>query len=367
MERSIRVLRKEIMTHVQQRLNEVRRLMEEKNLPALLVSQAENRRYLSGFTGDAGTLLITPQRAILSTDFRYWEQAEKQAPTFEIQRGKGRVQDMLMGLIEAAGRPTRIAFESNTVTVAQLDEMQSALPDIEWIKTSGLVEQVRRVKDATEIALLQKAIALAEEGYAYLLKVIKPGMTERQAAWELEAYLRTHGADGLGFDTIIASGPNGAMAHHEPGERALREGEPIIIDWGARLDGYRSDMTRTIVFGEPDAKFREIYDIVLRAEETAIRQIKAGMTGQAADALARDIIVASGYGEQFGHSLGHGVGLATHEGPRVSYLAVEEILPVGAVVTIEPGIYLPDWGGVRIEDMVVLEEGGARVLTHFEK
>jgi Xaa-Pro aminopeptidase len=355
------------MTHIQHRLTEVRRLMEEKNLPALLIVQAENRRYLSGFTGDAGMLVITLEHAILSTDFRYWEQAAKQAPDFMIYQAKGRMRDYLPGLIEAAGKPLRIAFESATVTVAQFEEMQLTLPDVEWVKTNGLIEQVRWVKDADEIALIRKAIALAEEGYAYLLKVLKPGTTERAAAWELEVYLRTHGADDLGFDTIVASGPNGAMAHHEPGERVLREGEPIIIDWGARIDGYRSDMTRTIVLGEPDAKFREIYNIVLRAGMTAIDHIKAGTNGKEADALARDVIVAAGYGEQFGHSLGHGVGLATHEGPRASSLAEEEKLPVGAVITIEPGIYIPGWGGVRIEDMVLVKENGVEVLTHLPK
>jgi Xaa-Pro aminopeptidase len=355
------------MTDIQHRLSEVHRLMEEKNLPAMLVTQAENRRYLSGFTGDAGMLLITPQRTILSTDSRYWEQAEKQAPTVEIHRGKGRAREMLRGLIELVGNLTRVGFESAAVTVALMDDMQAALPAVEWIKTSELIEKVRAVKEADEITAIHQAIALAEDGLAHLLKIIKPGLTELAVAWELEVYLRTHGSEGLSFETIIASGPNGAMGHHEPGNRVLCEGEPIVIDWGAVVGGYRSDMTRTIVLGQSDVKYREIYDIVLRAEETAICQIKAGMTGKAADVLARDIIIAAGYGEQFGHGVGHGIGLAVHESPRVSYLAEEEILPVGAVVTIEPGIYLPGWGGVRIEDMVILREDGADLITHAAK
>jgi Xaa-Pro aminopeptidase len=199
-----------------------------------------------------------------------------------------------------------------------------------------------------------------------LMSILKPGMTEAQAAWELEVYLRTHGSQGLSFNTIIASGPNGAMAHHEPGPRAIQAGEPIIIDWGAQLDGYRSDMTRTVSIGGGDAKYHEIYDVVLRAQEAAISSIKAGMTGRAADALAREVIVTAGYGDHFGHSLGHGVGLAIHEAPPVA--AMNEFgLPEGAIVTIEPGIYLPGWGGVRIEDMVLLQNGGAKVLTHLEK
>jgi Xaa-Pro aminopeptidase len=355
------------MTQTQHRLTEVRRLLEAKNLPALLVMQAENRRYLSGFTGSAGVLLITPTRAILSTDFRYWEQGAQQALDFKVYPGKGSLKDFLPSLVVEAGSPARIGFESNTVTVAQHQEMQMAMPQIEWSGVNGLIENVRAVKDADELALTQKTIDLAEDGLRYLLAILEPGMTERQAAWELEKYLRAHGADALSFSTIVASGPNAALPHHHPSERVIQANEPITIDWGAEIDGYRSDLTRTIVLGEPDAKFREIYGIVLKAQLNAIANIKAGQTGKEADAFARDVIVAAGYGDNFGHGLGHGVGLAVHEQPRASYTVEDERLPVNSILTVEPGIYLPGWGGVRIEDMVLVKDKGVEVLSHFEK
>jgi Xaa-Pro aminopeptidase len=351
---------------IENRLDQVRKLMKDQDLPALIITQDNNRRYLSGFTGDAGFLLITPTKAILSADFRYWEQAEQQAPVYELHRGKGRISDWTASALEMAGKPKRIGIEGNQVTVARFDLLQSNFADVEWIKTEGLIEQLRAIKDTDELASMQKAIDLAEEGFLHLMKQIKPGMTESEAAWILEVYLREHGSEGLGFESIVASGPNGAMAHHEPGNRVMQKNEPIIIDWGARVDGYRSDNTRTIALGDGDAKYHEIYNLVNKAEEFAVANIKAGMTGEAADALARDIIAAAGYGDNFGHSLGHGVGLAIHEEPRLSQLN-EEILPAGSVVTIEPAIYIPGWGGVRIEDMVLLQDNGAKLLTDVVK
>ncbi len=355
------------MTQTQHRLAEVRRLLEEKNFAALLVMQPENRRYLSGFTGSAGVLLITPTQAILSTDFRYWEQAAQQAPDFTLHQAKGSLKDYLLGLIAEAHNPARIGFESNTATVAQYQEMQLAAPQVEWDGVNGLIENVRAVKDADELALTQKTIDLAEDGLRYLLSILAPGMTEKEVAWELEKYLREHGADALSFDTIVASGPNAALPHHEPGERVIQASEPITVDWGAAIDGYRSDLTRTIVLGEPDTQFREIYSIVLKAQLNAIDHIKAGQTGKEADAFARDVIVAAGYGDNFGHGLGHGVGLAVHERPRASYSVEDERLPANSILTVEPGIYLPGWGGVRIEDMILVKEGGNEVLSHLEK
>jgi len=355
------------MTQNPPRLAEVRRLLEEKNLPALLVMQAENRRYLSGFTGSAGVLLIMPTRAILATDFRYWEQGAQQAPDFTVYPAKGGLKDYLPGLIAEAGGPTRIGFESNTVTVAQYEDMQQAAPQIEWSGVNNLIENVRAVKDAGELALTHKTIDLAEDGLRYLLSILQPGMTEKEAAWELEKYLRMQGADAMSFDTIVASGPNAALPHHHPSERIIQAHEPITIDWGVEIDGYHSDLTRTIVLGEPDAKFREIYGIVLQAQLNAIDHIQAGQTGKEADAFARDVIAAAGYGDNFGHGLGHGVGLAVHEQPRATYTVEDGRLPANAVLTVEPGIYLPGWGGVRIEDMILVKEDGNEVLSHFEK
>jgi Xaa-Pro aminopeptidase len=355
------------MAHIQNRLVEVRRFLEAKNLSALLIMQPENRRYLSGFKGSTGMLLITPTRAFLSTDFRYWEQGAQQAPDYTVYQAKGGIKDYLPGLIAATGDPKRIGFENNTVTVAQYEEMQKAAPNVKWSGVNGLIENVRAVKDADELALTQQTIDLAEDGLRYVLSILKPGLTEKQVAWELEVYLRTHGADALSFDTIVASGPNAALPHYHPGERAIQANEPITIDWGAAIGGYRSDLTRTIVLGEPDAKFREVYGIVLKAQLNAIDNIKAGQTGKEADAFARDVIIAAGYGDYFGHGLGHGVGLAVHEQPRASYTVEEDRLPANSILTVEPGIYLPGWGGVRIEDMILVKEGKSEVLSHFEK
>ncbi len=358
------------MTYIQHRLNQVRRLMQEQNLAALMVTQPDNVRYLSGFAGDSGGLLITPQHAIISTDSRFWEQAALQAPDYTLHKVLKRARSEWLpdlDLFQMAGGPQRVGFESASISVLQFDDMRSTLPHVEWIKTTDLIEQMRAIKNSDEIATIHKAIEVAEAGFTHLQEVIKPGMTERQAAWELEMHMRTHGAEGVGFEIVVASGPNGAMAHHRPGDRVLRSHEPIIVDWGALVDGYRSDLTRTIILGDGDAKYREIYNVVLRAQETAIHGMKAGLTSKDADLLARHVIEAAGYGDFFGHALGHGVGLAVHELPRVSRFAEGQVLPVGAVVTVEPGIYIPDWGGVRIEDMVMVKEGGVEVLSHLDK
>ena len=354
------------MSEIQGRLAEVRRLMKEEKLPALLVSQPENCRYLSGFTGSAGWVLITPRQALLATDFRYWEQAERQSPELTLFKIKGRFVDFLPGFIDAAGGPRRIGYEMAHVTVDQLEQMKTAAPAVRWLKAGGLIEELRQVKDAGEIAQTRVAIELAEAAFAAVTSRLEPGMTEAQIAWELEVHMRTHGASGLAFDTIVASGPNAALPHYRPGDRPIRAGEPITIDWGAVVNGYRSDLTRTIVLGTPDDKFREIYGIVLKAQLNAIANIKAGQTGREADAFARDVIVAAGYGDNFGHGLGHGVGLATHEGPRASW-TTDDLIPAGSILTVEPGIYLPGWGGVRIEDMILVKDGGNEVLSHFEK
>jgi len=209
-------------------------------------------------------------------------------------------------------------------------------------------------------------VALTDAAFAHLLAVIEPGMAEREAAWEIEAYMRTHGASQVAFPLIVAAGPNGALPHARAGDHAIQPGEPIVIDIGCVLDGYCSDMTRTICLGEPSAKYLEVWDIVLQAQEAAEAAIRAGTSGVEADSLARDLIKEAGYGEQFGHGLGHGVGLAVHENPRASQLS-EDILQAGMVLTVEPGIYLPGEFGLRIEDLVVIREGGVEILTSTPK
>lgn len=349
------------------RLQNLRSKLDSLDIDTLFITQPQNRRYMTGFTGSAGQLIVTRARALLLADSRYWEMAAQQAPAWEIVRVTGKPTDELKHQLEQLGAQ-RVGFESQDVTVDTLERLREATGEaVTWVATKGVVEKLREVKDADELAALQRAITLTDEAFTWMAGRLAPGMTEKAVAWEIEKYLREHGASQLSFDTIVASGPNAALPHAQPTDREIRAGEPITIDMGGVVDGYHADLTRTVVIGEPDDKFREIYGIVLEAQTAAIRGMRAGIDGKQADAFARDVIAAAGYGEFFGHSLGHGIGLATHEGPGASPRADDTPLPEGAVITVEPGIYLPGWGGVRIEDDVVLRVDGAEVLSHAGK
>lgn len=347
------------------RVQRLREAIAEAGLDGLLVTQPENRRYLSGFTGSAGVLLITADHALIATDFRYYEQVARECPDFELVKVKNKFTEVLPEMLSAAG-VKKLGFESQHLTVAQYEEWRKVTEEVEWVPTKEMVEKIRMVKSPREVEAIRKAVSLADEAFTHICRHIRPGMTEREVAWELEAYMRTHGAEKLSFDIIIASGPNGALPHAKASDRVIREGEPIVMDLGCVVDGYCSDLTRTIVLGEPDERFREIYEVVLRAQLEAEKGIKAGVTGKEADAIARRIIEDAGYGEQFGHGLGHGVGLAVHEKPTASRLS-EDTLEAGCVLTVEPGIYISGWGGVRIEDMVLVKEDGVEVLTQAPK
>jgi len=347
------------------RLAKLREALAAEGLDAILITQPENRRYLSGFTGSAGVLLISQDQAILATDFRYYEQVERQAPDFRLAKIKDKFEPLLPELVHELGAK-RVGFESAHLTVDQHQEWQKVAEDFELVPTKELVERIRAVKDEDELDKLRRAIALTDEAFAHIVSFIEPGMTEKEVAWELEVFMRTHGAEKLAFDLIVGSGPNGAMPHATVSERVIRAGEPIVMDMGAVVDGYNSDLTRTICVGQPAERFREIYNIVLEAQQTAERDIRPGMTGKKADDIARQVIEGAGYKDNYGHGLGHGVGLAVHEKPTLSKVS-EDVLTPGMVFTIEPGIYLPDWGGVRIEDMVVMREDGVEVLTQASK
>ena len=352
------------------RLDNLSRKLKEKDLDAILISTPENRMYLSGFTGSAGYLLVSRDYAVLATDFRYVEQAGNQSPDFQVIK-IGADWSWLRDLAKEHG-PKRLGFESQHVTVAVYRQVAGALKDLPsenrptLAATSGIVEGLRAVKDSREMGLLQKAIDASDAAMELVTPTIRPGETEREIAWRLEVAMREAGADSLSFDTIVAAGPNGAMPHHRPSDRAVAEGEPIVIDMGARVGGYCSDITRTVCVGEPDETFRKVYDTVLGSQLTAIATVQAGMTAGEADALSRDVIAEAGYGDNFGHSLGHGVGLFIHEYPRVGPKS-ESPLEAGMVFTVEPGIYLSGWGGVRIEDIVLLGEQGATVLSKARK
>lgn len=343
------------------RLEELRSSMAEWDLDAMLVGNAENRRYLSGFTGSAGFLIITPDQAILVTDFRYYEQVAREAPEFRLLKIETKFEDLLPDLLDEL-EIERLGFESQHVTVAQHRDWTNVSGDVEWVALKETVERIRAVKEEEEIEALRRSAALTDAAFAHLLEVIRPGMAEKQAAWEIEAYMRAHGASKVAFDLIVAAGPNGALPHARPGSHIIQEGEPIVIDIGCVLDGYCSDMTRTFSLGEPSAHYLEVWQIVLRAQEAAETAIRPGMTGVEADAQARSIIEQAGYGERFGHGLGHGVGLAVHEKPRASRLS-DDVLEAGMALTVEPGIYLPGEFGVRIEDLAVVRPEGIEVLS----
>jgi len=353
-----------------QRIGSLVAQLPEKELDAVLISAPENRRYLSGFTGSAGYLIISKERAVLVTDSRYTEQAAAQSPEFQIVQARGSW-DWLIDLLKETGHK-RLGFESQSMTVATyqniLDALKQdeALTQVSLIAASGIAEQQRTIKDADELAMLQKAIDASDAAMEAVCPQIQEGMTEREVAWRLEMAMRNFGSDGLSFDTIVASGPNGAMAHHQPSDRPIASGEPIVIDMGARVGGYCSDITRTVVVGEPDDIFRKVYDVVLGAQLTAMHTVQTGMTGEECDGLARTVIAEAGYGDNFGHSLGHGVGLAVHENPRVGPKS-PDLLEPDTVFTLEPGIYLTGWGGVRIEDIVILGNEGATPLSKASK
>ncbi|PKB78818.1 MAG: hypothetical protein BZY88_16490 [SAR202 cluster bacterium Io17-Chloro-G9] len=355
---------------MKQRLDQLMDRLPEKELDAILISAPENRQYLSGFTGSAGYLFIAQGKAVLLTDSRYTEQATHQAQDFQVVQVRGGW-DWLLELLKE-NKIQRLGFESQNMTVATYERLVEAVKEdtglakVSLIAASGLAEEQRITKDKVELASLQKAIDASDQAMEAVCPTIKEGMTEREVAWRMEMAMREFGADGLSFDTIVAAGPNGAMAHHMPSDKVIAKGEPIVIDMGARVDGYCSDITRTVVVGESDDTFRNVYDIVLGAQLTAINTVRPGMSGGDCDELSRGVIAEAGYADNFGHSLGHGVGLAVHENPRVAPKSTDTLEP-DMVFTVEPGIYVTGWGGIRIEDIVVLGQNGATPLSKASK
>jgi Xaa-Pro aminopeptidase len=341
----------------------------EKELDGIFISQPENRRYLSGFDGSAGLLIITKNKNILATDSRYTIQARSQAPDYEILTASGDIGGWLPGL--AAGlNIKRLGFEGEYITFNLYRRLCDILgkdkSGLELVPVEGMVESLRAVKEPGEIELISRAAGIADAAMDYIRGNIRPGMTEREAAWEIEKFMREKGSQPLPFDVIVASGPNSALPHAQPSSRAIQEAEPIVIDIGARVGGYASDLSRTLCLGDPGETFKKVYDTVLGAQTGAMAIVRPGMSGGEADQIARIIIEEGGYGEAFGHGLGHGVGLATHEKPRLGPNSAEELAD-GMAFTIEPGIYIEGWGGVRIEDLVIMEKGKVREISKARK
>lgn len=349
-------------------LERMRAKIAAENLDAFLVTQPQNRRYLSGFKGSAGALFITKTDQFLATDSRYYERVKQEAPDWNLIEASYKTFEALgetIKKLEMTG--ARVGIEADALTVAQFTKVQKELTGLEFVETSDFILGLRAQKTDVELAAIRKAITLTDQAMLHAYEYIQPGMTEREIAWELEVFMRTRGATGLSFDIIVAAGANGASPHALVSDHQVQAGEPIVIDMGCVIDEYVSDLTRTFCVGAPiHPDYQKVWNVVREANEAAIAQIRPGMTSKEADAIARDIIVAAGYGDYFGHSLGHGIGLAIHEHPKVSYSS-ETPLEAGTVVTIEPGIYLPGQFGVRLEDVIVLHDDGAEVLTGVPK
>lgn len=346
------------------RLTELRAVLGERGLDGLLVTHSENVRYLSGFTGTNGTLLIDRKRAILLTDFRYIEQAADQSPDYVVVDGGAKPREKLA---EQLADLAKVGFDEADMRVKSHKALVGELPNgTELVEAAGIVEDLRAVKDAHEIDAITRAAAIADSIYGTLAEDGLVGRSEADVAWRIEWLARERGASGLSFPPIVAAGAHGALPHAEPRDRKIGERELVVLDLGVILDGYCSDCTRTFATGAVSDTQRETYELVLAAQEAALAATVVGADCAAVDAAARDIISAAGRGEQFGHSTGHGVGIEVHEQPTLSTRA-EQKLVAGNVVTIEPGIYLPGEFGVRIEDLVVVTADGPNVLTPFTK
>lgn len=347
---------------MQSRLSRLRRLLRERGLDAILITHLPHVRYLTGFTGSAGILLVTSRKAFFLTDFRYQEQIAEE------------LVDGVRGVIDASPLDRLIAdrliepgmtvgFQDGYMTVARLEDLKKKGKKIRFQKSGDLVGSLVMVKTDEEVALIKKAADIAAKVYAQVLEIARPGMRELDLATEISYIGRKLGSEGDAFDTIVASGPRGALPHGRASMKKMKKGELVTLDFGCIHKGFNSDMTRTFGLGKPSQEAREVYDIVLRAEQLGVKAARAGMSAKDLDDVCRDEIKRAGYGEAFGHSTGHGLGIEVHESPGISWRGADQLLEENMVVTIEPGIYLPGRCGVRIEDDVVITRDGCRSLT----
>ena len=334
-------------------------LLEPLELDALYITRPENVRYLSGFPHpEDAQVLLTPEGAFLLTDPRYPEaERESQIPAKVLRREE---REALLKDLRG-----RVGFEAEHLPYAALERLREMVP-VEWVPTKGVIERLRLKKTPEEVARIRKAQALAEKALEHALDLLKPGVEEREVALEIEFFLRKEGAEGAAFPPIVASGVRGALPHAGASEKRLEAGELVTLDLGAKVAGYHSDMTRTVALGKPPLEMRRVHQAVLSALEVALENLRPGRTGKEVDALAREELKRHGLDRYFVHSLGHGVGLAVHEGPSLSPYT-EEVLEPGMVVTVEPGVYLPGVGGVRIEELVLLTEDGIELLSRFPR
>lgn len=347
------------------RLESFRKKLGEKGLDGALVMKKENYMYMSGFTGTSAYLIITQHDAVLVTDFRYREQAEIEASLYEVVQFQGDVHFTLEEQLKAKG-VKRLGFEGSFLSYDRYMEFKSKLGVDEMVPMGGIIESLRVIKDEKEIEIIKKAVEIADMAFSHILGLLKPGVRETEVAAELEYHMKKLGASGASFETIVASGKRSSMPHGVASEKALEKGDAITLDFGAVYKGYCSDMTRTVFLGKPGAELEKIYRIVLEAQEEAMEKAAKGLKGSEIDRIARDIIAREGYGDYFGHGLGHGVGLEIHEEPRLS-TGSSTTMENGMTVTVEPGIYISGLGGVRIEDIIVINGDNPIVLTKSPK
>ena len=346
------------------RIEKLRALMTEDMIDGYLVTSPANLRYLTNFTGTAGVAFITQEQAYFITDFRYMEQANNQTQGLTILQHQGDIVGEIIRLVESQ-QISVFGFEDAFLTVAEYSVFGEVI-DAELAPASGLIESLREQKDDAEIAIIEKACAIADEGFQHVLKMIRPGMTEIEVANQLDFFMRSLGASGTSFETIVASGARSALPHGVASEKVIEQGDMVTLDFGCVYQGYVSDITRTFAIGDPGQELKDIYQIVLGAQQKVIDAAKAGVTGAQLDAIARDFITQAGYGEAFGHSTGHGIGMEIHEGPNISRSNEAELM-IGNVITDEPGIYIAGLGGVRIEDDLLILAEGNRILTQSPK
>jgi len=347
------------------RIKNLRKSLSENEIDTIFISSKDNIRYYSGFTGTFAFLLINENKSIIITDSRYTLRAQEECPDYEIYQLKSG-DNWLENSIKQIGSKI-IGFEGNHMSVNMLNQLkQKSKINLEWKDFSNQITKERVIKSELEIKIIEETISISDKAFNSVSKKISEGMTEKEIAWEIEKEIRGLGAESLSFDTIVASGLNGSKPHHSPTDKKVNSNEAITIDMGAKYKGYCSDLTRTIFIGTPDDKFKKIYNVVLRSQLIAIETARAKMTGEEIDKISRDIISKENYGEYFGHSLGHGVGLEIHENPGVGPNSKNNIM-TGMVYTIEPGIYIDGWGGIRIEDMVLMTDNGNKLLSHAEK
>ncbi|MDF0727328.1 Xaa-Pro peptidase family protein [Cytobacillus sp. S13-E01] len=346
------------------KLEKIRESFKDYGIDGLLITNSYNRRYMTEFTGTAGVAIISETKAVFITDFRYVEQANKQIKNFEIVQHKGPIIEEVAKQAAAIGIQ-QLGFEQDDLTFATYKAYEKEL-NTEFVPVSGAVEKLRLIKSESEIKILKEAAEIADSAYSHILNFICPGLTELEVSNELEMFMRKNGAVSSSFDIIVASGYRSALPHGVASEKIIEKGDFITLDFGAYYKGYCSDITRTLAVGEPSEELKKIYNIVLEAQLSGMAGIKPGMTGRAADALTRDYITEHGYGEYFGHSTGHGLGMEVHEAPSLS-MKSDTVLEPGMIVTVEPGIYIAGLGGVRIEDDTVVTKDGNESLSYSTK